>query len=79
VWVSVAVLLVVVGVMVARLVPLFGSMQDRIDAINGVMREQITGIRVIRAFVREKFETRGSRTPTRPWPGCPSASAGCSC
>lgn len=58
VWVSVAVLLVVVGTMVARLVPLFGSMQDRIDAINGVMREQITGIRVIRAFVREKFETR---------------------
>lgn len=57
VWVSVSVLLVVVGVMVARLVPLFGSMQERIDAINGVMREQITGIRVIRAFVREKFET----------------------
>ncbi|WP_145942992.1 ABC transporter ATP-binding protein [Corynebacterium glyciniphilum] len=58
VWVSVAVLLVIVGLMVARLVPLFGSMQERIDAINGVMREQITGIRVIRAFVREKFETK---------------------
>lgn len=57
VWVSVGVLLVVVGLMVARLVPLFGSMQDRIDRINGVLREQITGIRVVRAFVREKFET----------------------
>ncbi|HIW90704.1 MAG TPA: ABC transporter ATP-binding protein/permease [Candidatus Corynebacterium avicola] len=58
VWVSVLVLLVVVGLMVARLVPLFSTMQERIDRINGVMREQITGIRVIRAFVREKFETK---------------------
>ena len=58
VWASVLVLLVVVGLMVARLVPLFSTMQERIDRINAVMREQITGIRVIRAFVREKFETR---------------------
>ena len=58
VWVSVLVLAVVVSFMVSRLVPLFASMQDRIDRINAVMREQITGIRVIRAFVREKFETK---------------------
>ena len=58
VWVSVLVLAVVVSFMVSRLVPLFASMQDRIDRINLVMREQITGIRVIRAFVREKFETK---------------------
>jgi ATP-binding cassette subfamily B multidrug efflux pump len=56
-WVSVPVVLVVVGLMIAQLVPLFRSMQDRVDAINGVMREQITGIRVIRAFVRERHET----------------------
>ncbi len=32
-------------------------MQDRIDGINGVLREQITGLRVVRAFVRERHET----------------------
>ncbi|WP_271176883.1 ABC transporter ATP-binding protein [Leifsonia poae] len=57
IWVSVAVLFVVVGVMVWRLLPLFREMQDRIDGVNGVIREQIVGIRVIRAFVRERFES----------------------
>ncbi|MDO2934449.1 ABC transporter ATP-binding protein [Paeniglutamicibacter sulfureus] len=57
VWVSVPVLLVVVGVLVIFLMPLFRQMQDRIDGINGVLREQITGIRVVRAFVREPHET----------------------
>lgn len=56
-WVSVPVLLIVVGLMIAQLVPLFRSMQDRVDAVNGVLREQITGIRVIRAFVREDHES----------------------
>lgn len=56
-WVSVPVLLLVVGVMIAQLVPLFRRMQDKVDRINGVLREQITGIRVIRAFVREDHET----------------------
>lgn len=56
-WVSVPVLLIVVGLMIAQLVPLFRSMQDKVDHINGVMREQITGIRVIRAFVREDHES----------------------
>ena len=57
VWVSVPLLLAVVGVLIARLVPLFNVMQDKVDRINGVLREQITGIRVVRAFVREKHET----------------------
>ncbi|WP_158861911.1 ABC transporter ATP-binding protein [Leifsonia sp. AG29] len=57
IWVSVAVLFVVVGVLVALLLPMFREMQSRIDGVNGVIREQIVGIRVIRAFVREKFET----------------------
>ncbi|GAA5225984.1 ABC transporter ATP-binding protein [Paeniglutamicibacter antarcticus] len=57
-WVSVPVLLVVVGVLVIMLMPLFRKMQERIDAINGVLREQITGIRVVRAFVREPHETQ---------------------
>ncbi|MBD4517487.1 ABC transporter ATP-binding protein, partial [Xanthomonas citri pv. citri] len=38
--------------------PLFQRMQDNIDDVNGVMREQIQGIRVVRAFVRERHETR---------------------
>ena len=37
--------------------PLFRSMQDKLDTINGTLREQITGIRVVRAFVREAYET----------------------
>ena len=44
-------------------------MQDRIDAVNRVLREQITGIRVVRAFVREPDEVRalrrGQRRPHR--------------
>ena len=57
VWVSVPVLMVIVGLLVARLMPLFQRMQDNIDSINSVMREQIMGIRVVRAFVRERHET----------------------
>ncbi|GAA1350866.1 ABC transporter ATP-binding protein [Falsarthrobacter nasiphocae] len=57
VWVSVAVLLVVVGSLVWMLMPLFRSMQEKLDGINGVLREQITGMRVVRAFTREPHET----------------------
>ncbi|NKY09515.1 ABC transporter ATP-binding protein [Cellulomonas hominis] len=54
--VVVPVLGVVVGLIVSKMVPYFRVMQKRIDAINRVMREQITGLRVIRAFVRERRE-----------------------
>ncbi|BDZ43731.1 multidrug ABC transporter ATP-binding protein [Paraoerskovia sediminicola] len=54
--VVVPVLVVVVGLIISRMVPYFRVMQKRIDRINQVMREQITGIRVIRAFVRERHE-----------------------
>ncbi|MBD1543760.1 ABC transporter ATP-binding protein [Arthrobacter sp. IA7] len=57
VWVSVPILIVVVGYIVVRLMPLFRSMQTKIDRINEVLREQIIGIRVVRAFVREPYET----------------------
>ncbi|MEV0893650.1 ABC transporter ATP-binding protein [Promicromonospora sp. NPDC050262] len=46
------------GVIVWRMVPHFRRMQKRIDAINSVLREQITGLRVVRAFVRERRETQ---------------------
>ncbi len=57
VWVSVPVLILVVGYLVVRLMPLFRAMQKKIDRINAVLREQIIGIRVVRAFVREPYET----------------------
>ena len=46
-----------VALIVSRMVPLFRSYQDKLDGINRVMREQLAGIRVIRAFVRERAET----------------------
>ncbi|AUH42325.1 ABC transporter ATP-binding protein [Streptomyces sp. CMB-StM0423] len=49
---------VVVTLIVRRMRPLFRSMQKRIDEVNRIMREQITGIRVIRAFVRDGHEQR---------------------
>jgi len=54
--VVVPVLGIAVGLLMWRMVPYFKAMQKRIDAINGVLREQITGLRVIRAFVRERRE-----------------------
>lgn len=54
--VSVPVLLVAVGLIIVRMVPLFRKMQTRIDTVNRVLREQLTGIRVVRAFVREDVE-----------------------
>ncbi|MEU4651596.1 ABC transporter ATP-binding protein [Nocardia fluminea] len=44
------------GTIVAKMVPGFRQMQERIDSVNRVLREQITGIRVVRAFVRERQE-----------------------
>ncbi|WP_457973613.1 ABC transporter ATP-binding protein [Arthrobacter sp. D1-17] len=55
--VAVPVLLIAVGLITVRMVPLFKKMQKRIDTVNRVLREQLTGIRVVRAFVREDIET----------------------
>ncbi len=54
--VSVPVLVLSVGSVVVRLVPQFAAMQEYIDKVNLVLREQITGLRVVRAFVREPHE-----------------------
>ena len=54
--VSVPALLIIVGLIVVRMVPAFTLMQQRIDRVNQILREQLTGIRVIRAFVREHEE-----------------------
>jgi ATP-binding cassette subfamily B multidrug efflux pump len=54
--VSVPVLVVSNYWIVGRTLPLYRSMQRLIDNINRVMREQLSGVRVIRAFAREPFE-----------------------
>lgn len=54
--VAIPILALVVGMLIAKLHPVFTEMQDRIDGVNTVLREQITGIRVVRAFVREPAE-----------------------
>jgi ATP-binding cassette subfamily B multidrug efflux pump len=54
--VSVPTILLVTGIVISRMVPLFRSFQQRLDAVNRVMREQLSGIRVVRAFVRESIE-----------------------
>ena len=54
--VSVPVLVIAVSLVVSRMIPQFRVMQERIDSVNRILREQIIGIRVVRAFVREPDE-----------------------
>ena len=56
--VSVPVLIIAISLVVVRMIPQFRLMQARIDVVNRVLREQITGVRVVRAFVREPLETK---------------------
>jgi len=56
--VSVPLLAVSVGLIIRQMVPQFRLMQTRIDTVNRILREQIAGIRVVRAFVREPVEVR---------------------
>ncbi len=63
--VAVPVLVLAVGLIVIRMVPQFRLMQKKLDAVNRVLREQITGVRVVRAFVREPFETDRFDTANR--------------
>ncbi|AUH67612.1 MULTISPECIES: ABC transporter ATP-binding protein [Gordonia] len=55
--VAVPVLGITMGLIISRMIPGFRAMQTRIDNVNRIMREQVTGIRVVRAFVREQHET----------------------
>ena len=55
--ISVPVLAVSIGLIISRMVPQFRLMQTRIDVVNRVLREQLSGIRVVRAFVREPVES----------------------
>ena len=55
--VSVPLLAVLITLIARRMVPQFRLMQERVDGVNRVLREQIAGVRVVRAFVREPVET----------------------
>lgn len=54
--VAVPIMAVLIGTLLRRIVPLFRVMQVKIDRLNLVLREQISGVRVIRAFVKTDFE-----------------------
>jgi ATP-binding cassette subfamily B multidrug efflux pump len=54
--VSVPVLALANYAIMSRMLPLFRSMQSLIDGINRVLRDQLAGVRVVRAFTREGFE-----------------------
>jgi ATP-binding cassette subfamily B protein len=63
--VAVPVLLLIAGIVISRMVPLFRMFQTKLDTVNRIMREQLTGVRVVRAFVREDIEEerfRGAST-----------------
>jgi ATP-binding cassette subfamily B multidrug efflux pump len=45
-----------IGLIIGRMIPKFRAMQPKLDTVNRVLREQITGMRVVRAFVREPAE-----------------------
>ncbi len=49
---------IILGIVIVQMVPAFRLMQVRIDRVNAVLREQITGIRVVRAFVRDPDEAK---------------------
>lgn len=55
--VAIPLLVVILGIVLVRMVPQFRLMQERIDRINQMLREQLTGVRVVRAFVREPQES----------------------
>lgn len=59
--VAVPALLIIAGLVISRMVPLFRSYQLKLDAVNRIMREQLTGVRVVRAFVRETIEAERFR------------------
>jgi ATP-binding cassette subfamily B protein len=55
---AIPILAVLLGVIIGGMVPSFRKMQERIDRINEILREQLTGIRIVRAFVREPEEKK---------------------
>jgi len=59
--IAMPILAITLAIIIVSMVPTFRLMQERIDRINVILREQLTGIRVLRAFVREPEETERFR------------------
>ena len=57
VWIAAPVVILIMIAAALKMMPLFRQMQEAIDDVNHTLREQITGMRVVRAFVREDYET----------------------
>ncbi len=55
--VAIPVLALSAGFIISQMIPAYRKMQEHIDTVNRILREQATGIRVLRAFVREPLET----------------------
>lgn len=58
VWIAAPVVIAIMIIAGLKMMPLFRQMQEAIDDVNHTLREQITGMRVVRAFVREDYETQ---------------------
>ncbi len=56
--VAVPVLAIVVALIASRMIPLFRTVQAKVDRLNLILREKLTGVRVIRAFNREEYESQ---------------------
>jgi len=67
--VAVPALGVAIGLIISRMVPHFRSMQTAVDSVNRILREQITGLRVVRAFVREDVERERFAEANRTYTG----------
>ncbi|MEO5608717.1 MAG: ABC transporter ATP-binding protein [Ornithinibacter sp.] len=67
--IAVPALAIAVGLVIARMIPHFQAMQKAVDSVNRILREQITGIRVVRAFVREDVERERFAQANRTYTG----------
>ena len=67
--VAVPALAVAVALVIVRMVPHFRAMQKSVDSVNRILREQITGVRVVRAFVREDVERERFAEANRTYTG----------
>jgi ATP-binding cassette subfamily B protein len=67
--VAVPALAVAIGLILVRMVPHFRGMQKSVDSVNRILREQITGVRVVRAFVREDVERERFAEANRTYTG----------
>ena len=67
--VAVPALGVAIGLIIVRMVPHFRGMQKSVDSVNRILREQITGVRVVRAFVREDVERQRFAEANRTYTG----------